>query len=63
MSDTLLRLPDVMARTGLSRSTIYSWRDTGDFPMSINIGPRAVAWTKQSIDDWIDDKIKESRGL
>lgn len=63
MSNILLRLPDVSAKTGLGRSTIYAWMDSGDFPKSISLGPRAVGWTKESIDDWIDERIRISRGL
>ena len=58
---TIWRLPDVMARTGLSRSTIYDKMKNGKFPLSINLGPRAVGWIADEIIDWINDRIEMSR--
>lgn len=55
----LLRLPDVISRTGRSRSRIYSDLQKGSFPKPINIGPRAVAWVEEEIDCWIADRIRE----
>lgn len=58
----LLRLPDVIARTGLSRATIYLFMSRDDFPKSIKIGRRASAWVESEIDDWIESRIAASRG-
>ena len=58
---SLLRLPVVRARTGLSRSSIYARVAAGTFPRPIAIGPRAVAWPSDAIDAWIDERIHESR--
>src|SRR5687767_8708503 len=41
---TLLRLPEVMARTGLARSTVYLHMKQGNFPAAVRLGDRAVAW-------------------
>jgi len=30
---------------------------TGDFPLSIKIGPASVAWLEEEIDDWINRKL------
>jgi len=49
---SLLRLPVVRARTGLSRSSIYARVAAGTFPRPIAIGPRAVAWEKFLALDW-----------
>jgi len=38
----LLRLPDVKAVTGLSKSTIYAKIADGTFPKQISLGPRIV---------------------
>ena len=40
----LLRLPEVISRTGYKRSNIYQLMNLGDFPKSVQLGPRAVAW-------------------
>ncbi len=55
------RLPEVMAHTGLSRSTIYDKMKNGEFPLSINLGPRAVGWIAEEVLDWIDKQIERSR--
>ena len=48
-----IRRPEVEARTGLSRSTIYAWMARGDFPQPVKLGVRLVAWRDQDIDDWV----------
>jgi prophage regulatory protein len=54
------RLKKVMARTGLSRSTIYARIAEGKFPKSINLGGRAVGWVDDDITDWLEQKIDAS---
>jgi prophage regulatory protein len=50
----ILRLPAVIARVGLSRSSIYSMMDRGKFPTSVSLGgQRAVGWIETHIDDWL----------
>ena len=56
-----LRLPEVMARTGLSRSTIYLRLDQGRFPSPVSLGGRAVGWIESEIDEWMRNRIAESR--
>ena len=58
---TILRLWQVKARTGLSRSTIYQRVSEGTFPQQISLGARAVGWVEQSIADWIEQQIAASR--
>ena len=53
----LLRLPQVSARTGLSRSELYRRITLGTFPMPIKIGARASAWNSLEIDHWIAERI------
>jgi len=56
----MLRLRQVQQRTGLSRSGIYQKISEGTFPKQISLGGRAVAWTSNSIDAWIYDRINQS---
>lgn len=58
MSMKLIRIKDVMERTGLARSTIYKYISLGQFPQPIKLGTRAVAWVESEIDTWIHDSIK-----
>ena len=57
-----LRLPEVMARTGLSRSTIYVRLDQGRFPRPVSLGSRAVGWVEAEVEEWIRERIEASRG-
>lgn len=50
--DRFLRLPAVIDRTGLSRSTIYRKMDTGTFPRQIKIAARAAGWRESAIAEW-----------
>lgn len=56
----LLRLSEVKARTGLSKSTIYQYITEEKFPRQVKIGARACAWTDRDIDQWIHDRINQS---
>ena len=61
MATTILRLPAVQSRTGLSRSTIYQRVAEGSFPKPINLGARAVGWVESEISDWLTQQIEQSR--
>jgi prophage regulatory protein len=61
MTNAFLRLPQVKARTGLSRSSIYQRAADGSFPRPVNLGARAVGWVEADIEEWISQKIRESR--
>ena len=58
----IVRLPDVQARTGLSRSTIYVRVAAGSFPKPVHLGARAVGWIESEVDAWIRQQIAASRG-
>jgi prophage regulatory protein len=49
MADSILRLPAVKTRTGLSRSTIYLRVSQGVFPKPVSLGGRAVGWVEAEI--------------
>lgn len=56
-SPKILRLPEVMSATGLSRSTIYAYVANERFPKPIKLGPRAVGWLVIDIEEWINGLI------
>ena len=61
MMHNIMTLPAVMARTGLSRSTIYLRISKGCFPRSISLGGRAVGWIDTEVNEWVAQQIKASR--
>jgi prophage regulatory protein len=61
MTDSILRLPAVKTRTGLSRSTIYLRVSQGAFPWPVSLGGRAVGWLEEEIQEWLQRQIEASR--
>jgi prophage regulatory protein len=61
MATAILRLPTVKTRTGLSRSTIYLRISEGRFPKPVSLGGRAVGWIEAEVNDWLEDRIADSR--
>ncbi len=61
---SLIRRPDVEARTGLRRSTLYDLIARDAFPAPIRIaGSRSVAWVEREIDEWVKGQIEAARGI
>lgn len=58
--NAFLRLPEVMARTGLPKASIYSMKNRGLFPVSINLGGRKVGWLEVDIEEWIGRRISSN---
>ena len=56
----ILKLKEVLTRTGLGKTTLYMLISNGDFPQQIPLGLRAVGWLESEVDAWILEKI-ESR--
>lgn len=54
--EKLLRRPEVEARTGLSRSTIYDWIKRGEFPQPVKLGTRLVAWRESDVTAWLESR-------
>jgi prophage regulatory protein len=66
----ILRRHEVEARTGLSRSTIYSKMTPTklrpqdfdpEFPKPVKIGVRAVGWLESEINQWLAVRVQKSR--
>jgi len=57
MSCKILRLKEVKAMTGLSRSTIYAEIAKGEFPKQVQLtGNRSVGWHESVIIQWIESR-------
>lgn len=54
VSRKLLRLPQVMERTGLKRAIIYRKAKQGLFPRPVKITERASGWLESEVNDYID---------
>jgi prophage regulatory protein len=57
----ILRRRQVEAITGWARSTIYQGIADGRFPRPIRLGGRSVGWLADEVEQWLQDRISESR--
>ena len=58
----LIRLPAVMDRTGLSKSTIYARAADGSFPRPVPLGNSLSAWVEDEVSAWVEARIAERDG-
>ena len=49
----LLRLPQVLAMVGLSKSTLYRKVKAGLFPAPIKLSANLVVWKQEVVMEWI----------
>lgn len=55
----ILRLPAVVTKIGIARSTIYDWinpkspRYDATFPKQRRLGQQSVGWLESEIDEWL----------
>ncbi len=50
---TIIRLPEVLSTTGLSRPTVYRKVKDGTFPQPLRLGAAAVGWLLHEVEQWI----------
>ena len=65
----LIRLNEVLSRTGYGRTSIYRKMDEGSFPKCLKLGSptknptqfdcRAIAWIEDEVDQWLESRIEE----
>ncbi|HFT3433954.1 TPA: helix-turn-helix transcriptional regulator [Klebsiella variicola] len=60
-SKRLIRLPEVLNKTGYKKAWIYRLISEDKFPKPIKLGERAVAFVEVEVDEWISEKINQSR--
>jgi len=60
-NQSLIRLPQVLKRTGFGKAWIYRLISEGRFPAPVKIGIRAVAFVESEVDEWILSVIETNR--
>lgn len=55
------RLPVVLHRIGVSRSTLYGLIKTQQFKVPLKLGARAVGWLSTDVDEFIASRVQASR--
>lgn len=51
--DRVLRLPEVVSLTGLSKSGVYQAIQDNHFPKPLKLGKRASGWLQSEVSGWI----------
>lgn len=59
---SLLRLPAVVERTGLSKTEIYRRIRAGVFPPQLKRGSRTSVWPSDAVDAWIARDLAALKG-
>ena len=56
-SNRLIRRKEVQAKTSLGASSIYALMKQGNFPQSLKLSERRVAWLESEVDQWVTERI------
>ena len=49
----MLRLSQVIERTGLGKTSIYALQKSGNFPHSVGLTANSVRWIEAEIEAWL----------
>jgi prophage regulatory protein len=55
--ERIIRLKSVLARTGLSRSTLYRKIAEGTFPSQVKISVHGAGWRESAVNQWIANPV------
>jgi len=53
----VIRLPTVLAKTGVSRTTIRRLIKSRDFPPAHKLSERASVWNEAEVDSWLKARL------
>ena len=59
----IIKLKEVLNKTGLGRSTLYNLIGASQFPKPIPLGLRAVGWLESEIEEWIMARVRTRDSL
>ena len=58
---TMLRLPQVMAMTGLPHSSVYALIARNEFPKPVALSVNRVAWIESEVQHWLRARVDATR--
>jgi prophage regulatory protein len=62
MALRIMRLSEVKAVTGLSKTTIYRFEKEGRFPSRVSLGERSVGWFEDDVESFLSSlKVPKSK--
>lgn len=59
--ERLMRRPEVLRVTGLSRSSMYRLIEKLDFPRPVALSAKTVGWPASQVNAWIAARVAASR--
>jgi prophage regulatory protein len=59
--ERFIRLPEVVRRCGVAKSSIWLWAREGKFPKPLKISERVTVWRESEVAAWIEARVTESR--
>lgn len=59
-SDRIIKIRDVIAMTGLSRSSIYLQIKNGTFPAQVKLSTRSSGWLCSEVNRWLVSRPRGS---
>ena len=59
----ILRLTQVIERTGLKKTKIYELQSEGEFPMRVKITAHAVGWIEHEVQAWLAERVAKNNPL
>lgn len=65
----MLRLLQVMAKTGLSRAAVWAKQNPKDsrydasFPKGVKLAAHTTAWVESELDAWLENRLAASRAI
>lgn len=57
--DIILRPAEVSRLTGLSATTLWRFRKSGQFPKAIKLGEKSIGWLASEVDAWLESRLAE----
>lgn len=51
-----IRRSELLAKTGLSKTTIYNLERSGSFPQHFMLSPRVAVWDEAEVDAWLESR-------
>ena len=56
------RIPEIVHRTGMTRTSVYDRINEGKFPKHIPLGYNIVIWLESDIQEWMQEQVDKGRG-
>ena len=53
----LIRLPEVLSRVGVGKTTLYRLVEQGEFPAPRKLGPQIAVWSDHEVSEWVASRL------